>query len=168
MGVRERKEARIPEFQLGQDGGAMHGSGGSVWRGGSEEGFFVFCFFKLLGWRRLQVILMETSGKQSRARWQLSILEASLEVDKIMLAGKGRGWWPEPWWWPIKNEDWVSLLSMACSLGHSSRTSTDLQNEGANEWMNLIVSSNCFVIRELFLFLLGSGGGGGGDSSASV
>lgn len=35
---------------------------------------------------------METSGKQSRARWQLSILEASLEVDKIMLAGKGRGW----------------------------------------------------------------------------
>lgn len=52
-------------------------------------GFFVF--FNLLGWRRLQVILMETSGKQSRARWQLSVLEASLEVDKITLAGKGRG-----------------------------------------------------------------------------
>lgn len=33
MGVRERKEARIPEFQLGQDGDAMHGSGGQ-----SEEG----------------------------------------------------------------------------------------------------------------------------------
>ena len=55
-----------------------------------------FFFLHVLHWKRLQGIRMEMLGKQSRAGWHTSVLEASPEVDTITLEGMRRRSWAEP------------------------------------------------------------------------